>query len=156
VSLGDGGKPTGEALRPSQVLCLHSDGDSLVVLVEVDGRDLPVTVPLSHAAAHALRHLYALHGHRWGCPGGVQVHVDLLRRSLQAAGAWPLCVLIRPDPDPAFWLRVMTGEGPVEVDVGVLDAAALLLSRRFPIAVVGADAGVWEDTFGRLLEGDER
>ncbi|MDP9023638.1 MAG: hypothetical protein M3N57_13265 [Actinomycetota bacterium] len=119
----------------------------------MDGHDLSVTVPLDRGAWYALGHLGALHGHERGCHYRAEVHVDLLRRSLRAGGAWPLCVLIRPDPDPACWLRIATAQGSVELDLELLDAAMLLLSGRFTTAVVPAVRDPWADTLQRLLHG---
>lgn len=145
---GDGAVPA-----PCRVVAMEATDHELLLVVEAGGRSLPVMVALSPPAVHALRHVCALHGHDRGCPADTQVHVDLLRRALWAAGAWPLCLLIRPDPVPAFWLRVATREGTAELALDVLDAAALLLSGRLPAAMVSAQADVWETTVERLLDG---
>lgn len=143
-------------LRPCRGVSINLEGQTLVLLLEVGGRDLPVTVPLGDAEVEALHHVCALQGHRRGCRRRVALHTDLLRRALHAAGGWPVCLRVAPDPDPSFWLRVATESGPVEVGVDVLDAVGILLSRRLPVGVAHGEMGVWEETFDRLLEGGGR
>lgn len=138
-------------LRSCQPVGLHADGDALMLLLEADGRDVPVRIPLREGTAWVLEHLAALHGHSPGCGGSPDVHVGLLLRSLRAAGAWPLLLLVRPLPGPAFWLRLMADEGPVDVDVSALDAAALIMSRRLPLALAGAAPDPWDRTCAQLL-----
>lgn len=137
---------------PCHVVAMEAAGGQLLVVVESEGRTLPATVALSRAEAHALRHIYALHAHRETCPAELQVHVDMLWRSLDAAGARPERMLISADPTPGFWLRIATRDGTADVALDVLDAAALLLSERLPAALVAPTVDVWEVTVDRLLE----
>lgn len=134
-----------------RLVALRADHDRLLVLLEADGRDVPVTIPINASTAHALRHLHALHVHPAGCGKRRLVHVDLLLRAVRAGGAWPLCVVVRPGPEPAFWLRIVRADEPVEVDLDVLDAVALLLADRLPITITDVDHDPWERTIDQLL-----
>lgn len=140
-------------LQPCKVVCLNADEQELVILLEADGHDIPVHVPVPRTAMAALPHLAALHGHASGCRAGKgDVHVGLLKRSLRASGSWPLCVVVRPGDTPAFWLRVVREDGPVDVDLGILDAAALLMSRQVPVVVDLSVDDPWARTFATLLD----
>lgn len=150
-----GGRPgdgTVAGLRSCRAVFVRADDQTLTLLLDASGHDVPVTIPLPERAAQTLDHLAILHGHSQGCGAAPDVHVGLLVRSLRAAGAWPLLLVVRPAPAPAFWLRVMTTDGPVDVDVGVLDAAALIMSRRLPLALVDTGADPWERTIAQLQQ----
>jgi len=139
-------------LRSCRVVTLVADHQQLMLLLEADGHDVPVTIPLQRHTAHAVQHLAILHGHPPGCGAAPDVHVGLLVRCLRATGGWPLLLAVRPAPDPAFWLRVVASDGRhVDVDLGLLDAAALLMSRRLPLALVDGGPDPWERTLGQLL-----
>lgn len=134
-----------------RLVVLRAEHDKLLVLLEVEGRDLPVAVPIDARTAHALRHVHALHARPAHCAQRRPIHVDLLLRAVRACGAWPLCVVVRPGPDPAFWLRIVRDGEPVEVDLDVLDAVVLLLADRLPVTVTDVDHDPWQHTIDRLL-----
>lgn len=66
------------------------------------------------------------------CSGGC------CRRAITALGYGPPVVVVRPGEHPAFWLRLHDQTTPRELEIGVLDAVALLLGRRVAIAVEAA------------------
>jgi len=43
--------------------------------------------------------------------------------------------MVRPGTPPAFWLRLPTADGARDIDLDVLDAVGLLVSRRMPAVV---------------------
>lgn len=95
-----------------------------------------LAVPMDDAELQALRHVIALHGHAHDCPGTVDLGDGLLRRSLAALGVRATTLLVRPSRPPALWLRLWHPEGLRHVDLGTLDACALLLRRRMPVEVL--------------------
>lgn len=121
------------------------------MVVEAGGHDVPVVVPVEPRTLNALQHVAALHGHDRGCPLQTSSQVGVLARSLHAAQAVPLCVIVRPGDDPAFWLRLAGDRGPTDVRLGVLDAVALLLSEQFPVALEVPDDDPWERTLQALI-----
>lgn len=62
--------------------------------------------------------------------------------------------MIRPGPDPAFWLRLLTPDGPRELDLDVLDAFALLLLPH-PVAVTTTGASDRDDALCRLVDEEQ-
>lgn len=139
------------ALRHARRVRVHDDVDPVVLLLEVDGRDLPVEVRLSPRDARALRLLSALHEHDTHPYPTRALHVDLLVRALRAGGDWQPQVVVRPGPHPAFWLRMVVGDDAREVDVGVLDAIVLLVANRVPVLVTD-DHDPWEAALVQLRD----
>lgn len=140
------------ALRPARRVGVHDDVDPVVLLLEVDGRDVPVELPLSPREARSLRLLSALHERDPHPHATRAVHVDLLVRVLEVGGEWQPRVIVRPGPTPAFWLRMERGGDAREVDMSSLDAIVLLLSSRVPVLVTD-DHDPWTATLQRLHAG---
>lgn len=140
------GQPSG-----CRMVALRAWHDHVLLLLEDEGRDVPVEVPIDHGTAHAMRHLHALHAHPARCATRRSSYVDLLLRSLRAAGSWPLCLVVRPGPEPAFWLRIVVDAEPVEIDLDVVNAVVLLLADRLPVTVTNLDQDPWQATIDRLL-----
>lgn len=69
----------------------------------------------------------------------------------QAHCSWPLCLVVRPGPEPAFWLRVVADAEPVEIDLDVINAVVLLLAERIPVTVTDLDHDPWQATIDHLL-----
>lgn len=139
---------------PAHLLELFRGERALHILLEANDRPVEVHVDLTPRIQAALPLVFAVLGHQPpGCKGGLDVAVGLLLRTAAALGADPACLVIRPAPSPAFWLRLVTPDGPHEVDVDVLDAFALLVSRRLPIEVTRNDATDWDGALTDLLDG---
>jgi hypothetical protein len=139
--------------RPARLVAMHAHPDSLTILLGTEDAEVPVTVGLQPTTAHALRHLHALHAHADGCQTSppVQLHVDLLIRALRCLGGQPACVLVRPGPCPAFWLRLDGAAGTRELHLDVLDATCLLLSRRVAVELIEEPATDWDEALRRLV-----
>lgn len=144
--------------RRARLVAMHAHPDSLTILLGTDDVEVPVTVGLQPTtAAHALRHLHALHAHADGCQASppLQLHVDLLIRALQCLGARPACVLVRPGPYPAFWLRVAGTTGTRELHLDVLDATCLLMSRRVAVELIDHPQTDWDHALRQLVTDQE-
>lgn len=137
--------------RSCRVVALRACRDRVLLLLEVDDRDVPVDVAIDAATAHAMRHLHAMQAHPARCGTRPSSYVDLLLRSLRTTGAWPLCLVVRPGPTPAFWLRLVVDAEPVEIDLDVVNAVALLLADRLAVTVVETAHDPWQHTIDRLL-----
>lgn len=61
---------------------------------------------------------------------GLDILRGALERAVSVLGSQQPVVVIRPGDEPAFWLRVTTGTDAREVELGVLDTAALMLGDR--------------------------
>ncbi len=123
------------------------------IRLELDLRStdpMVVQFPVPEQVAKALPHLHALHGHIGGCSSAPDVHVDLLIRCCHSLGGSPQMVIVRPGPSVGFWLRIVGEGGVTDVDLGLLDAVALLASRRLPIAVELPETD-WDDELRRLV-----
>jgi hypothetical protein len=143
--------------RPARLVAMHAHPTSLTMLFGTGDVEVPVTIGLQPTTAHALRHLHALHAHVDGCRASppVQLHVDLLVRALGCLGGRPTCVLVRPGPCPAFWLRVDGTPGTRELHLDVLDAVCLLLSRRVAVELTGTPETDWDQALRRLVADQE-
>lgn len=139
--------------RPARLVAMHAHTGSLTILLGTGNGEVPVTVGLEPSTAHALRHLHALHAHVDACQASTstQLHVDLLIRALGCVGGRPTCLLVRPGPRPAFWLRVAGAPGTRELHLDVLDATCLLLSRRVAIELVGEPDRDWDEALRHLV-----
>lgn len=138
---------------PARLLELFCGERALhILLQEAHDRPVEVHVDLIPRTQAALPLVFAVLGHQPGCKGGLDVAVGLLLRTAVALGADPACLVIRPAPSPAFWLRLVTPDGPRELDVDVLDAFALLVSRRLPIEVTRDESTDWDGGLNRLLD----
>lgn len=133
---------------------LRATDDELVMVLQVDGRDVPVHVPIDTATRRALQRVHALYGHHPSCRAPAPAGPDLLRRALRAAGARPSCLLVRPGSSPAFWLRIATRHELVELDLGVVDAVAILLAGGVPIVLTDTDHDPWQEAIDQLLPPD--
>lgn len=138
---------------PATVVAIRAHPGSLTMLFGTDGVEVPVTVGLQPTTEHALRHLYALHAHASGCHASpaVQLHVDLLIRSLRCLGGRAACVLVRPGRYPAFWLRIAGPDRTDDLPLDVLDATCLLMSRRVPVVLLDRPAADWDDALRQLV-----
>ena len=91
---------------------------------------------LSPAERAALPHCAALWGHGRQCPGRLDVLRGALDRCLDALDAAPPVIIVRPGDRPAFWLQVASACGTRrEVEIGLLDAVALLLGDDPRVAI---------------------
>lgn len=146
-------RPTdrGDLPRSARVVALRAGRDHVLLLLEVDGRDVPVEMSIDAATAHAMRHLHAMQAHPARCGSRPSTYVDLLLRSLRATGSWPLSLVVRPGPEPAFWLRLMVDAEPVEIDLDVVNAVALVLADRLAVTVMDTEHDPWQHTIDRLL-----
>ena len=145
--------------RPARLIAMHVHAHSLTILLGTDDAEIPVTVGLQPTTAHALRHLHALHAHADGCQASppIQLHVDLLIRALRCFGGRPTCVLVRPGPCPAFWLRVAGTPGTRELHLDVLDTTCLLMSRRVAVELIDHPETDWDQALRQLVaEREER
>lgn len=139
--------------RPARLTRMQAHAEALEFVFVTDGAAVPVTVDLQPRTAHALRHLQALHANADGCQGAppTQPHVDLLLRALRSVGGDPHCVLVRPGPCPAFWLQVTGSHGTKDLDLDVLDAACLLMSRRLAVKLLPMPPADWDQALRRLI-----
>lgn len=142
------------AVGGCELAVLRATDDELVMVLQVDGSDVPVHLPIDAATRRALQRVHALYGHHPSCRAPAPAGPDLLRRALRAAGAWPLCLLVRPGPEPAFWLRIVAAGDPVELDLGVVDAVAMLLAGDLPIVLTDTDHDPWQQAIDQLLPPD--
>lgn len=145
--------PTDARAEPPgcRMVALRAGHDHVLLLLEAGGRDVPVEVPIDRDTAHAMRHLHALHAHPARCASRRSSYVDLLLRTMRAAGSWPLCLVVRPGPEPAFWLRFVADAEAVEIDLDVVNAVVLLLADRLPVTVTDLAHDPWQATIDRLL-----
>ncbi len=105
-------------------------GGVRVDLLTVEGLTR-VCLPLDAAAQQALGPLLAVHAHRPGCPGHLDVGVGLLLRTVQTLTGSPPRLVVLPDADPPVRLRVPGAD----VALGPLDACCLLCSQQLAVAV---------------------
>lgn len=137
---------------PARLLeLLRSDG-TLHVLLDARGHTLQVDIDLTPRTQSALPFVFALLGHEHDCPGGSDLTVGVLLRTVAALGGETASLLVKPGASPAFWLRLLAPDGPRELDLDVLDALALMLSRRLPIQVTADPARDWDAALTRLLD----
>lgn len=143
---------------PARVLELFRGERTLHLVLDAGEGPLRVDIDLTPRTLAALPLVFALLGHQRGCQGGVDFAAGLVLRVAAQLGGEAACLVVRPGRPPAFWLRLLTADGPVAVDVDVLDAFALLLSRRLPVAVTApqplaapADHD-WDAALTRLLD----
>lgn len=143
--------------RPARLARMQAHAEALEFVFVAEDAPVPVAVELQPRTAHALRHLHALHAHADGCQGAppMQRHVDLLLRALRSVGGEPTCVLVRPGPCPAFWLEVTGAHGTKELDLDVLDAACLLMSRKVAVKLLPMPPADWDQALRRLIGGLE-
>lgn len=139
---------------PARLLELLRSGDVLHVVLDAGGRTRQVDVDLTPRTQSALPFVFALLGHDHGRPGAGDLTVGVLLRSIAVLGGETAGLVVRASPQPAFWLRMLTADGPRELHLDVLDAFTLLLSRKLPIHVVDDPAQDWDAALTRLL--DER
>ncbi|MGH8902857.1 MAG: hypothetical protein ACRDYA_14595 [Egibacteraceae bacterium] len=137
---------------PAELRELGGSEHTLLIVLDVAGHAREIAVEVSPHMLCGLRHLSALHCHQAPCPTAFDVAVPLLLRTIAELGAGPVSIIICDRPTPAFCLRVLTNGGPRELDLGVLDAFALLLSRQIPIEVVTSDDADWDAELLRLLD----
>jgi hypothetical protein len=139
--------------RSAELAAMHVHRDELTYLFRLADREIPVTLPLQPHTAHALRHLYALHAARTPCHAAPDssAAAELLLRTASALGAVRCCITVRPHPEPAFWLTIDDGRTSHDLDLDVLDTAAVLLSRRVPITVVETSDTDWDLALQALL-----
>jgi hypothetical protein len=123
---------------PARLLQLRRSYGALHVLLDAGGSALQVDVDLTPRSQSALPFVFALPGHEHGCPGGGDLTVGVLLRTVAALGGETASLLVRP--------------GPRELDLDVLDALALMLSRRLPIHVTADPSRDWDAALSRLLD----
>lgn len=129
---------------------MRGDADCLLMLFRTADGEVPVSVPLQPATRQALHHVHGLVAH--SCRSAPDVHVGLLIRAVEALGGAATRIVVRPGPAPAFWLRLGDAHGWTELDLDVVDAASLLLSRRLPVELVPTPDSTWDGALERLLE----
>lgn len=124
---------------PAELLAIDVAGDAtLRVSLSTASGAAYARVTLSPAECAVLPHFNALWGHGRGCPGRIDVLRGVFDRCLDALGAQPPVVIVRPGDEAGFWLHVVGAAGPREIELGVLDAVALLLGDRARVAVEAA------------------
>ncbi|MPZ88162.1 MAG: hypothetical protein GEU81_08830 [Nitriliruptorales bacterium] len=146
--------------RPQDVTLveLRAAGACLTLVLDAQNGPVPVHVPLKPVTMHALRHLHALHAHSGGCHVAVEVHVDLLLCCIGSLGAQSAAVVVRDSLPPAFWLRLLRPcAGETHLDLNILDAVGLLMSRRLPVQLerTGADTD-WDAGLREMLRDEGR
>lgn len=140
---------------PASVAAIHAHPGSLTIC----------SAPATPRAPH--RRAAAPHG---ACPASparlarprsscqaspaVHLHVDLLIRTLRCFGGRAACVLVRPGRFPAFWLRIAGRDRTDDLNLDVLDAVCLLMSRRVPMVLLDHPAAD-SDAALRQLVADE-
>ena len=123
------------------------DGMLHLEVLDDDGHHLEVSVPVDDGQRHALHHLHAAL-HR--CDESARPLVDVLFASLAAVDARATALRIAAGPPTTFALLTHGPWGAREVALDVVDAAALIFSRRVPLQV--AAPGVdWDRELGQLL-----
>lgn len=136
---------------PAKLVAMRAQGELLTLLFERDGAEIGIDLPVEKRTLHALHHVTALHGHQPVCGQRLDVHVGLLFRVLAATDAVADTVVVRPGPPAAFWLRLRRDGQLLDIDLDVLDAACLLMSRRLPVHL--ADEVDWDAALRRLVDG---
>ena len=139
----------------ARLLAMQARPDGLGLLLDAGGTHLTVDVGLSERSAHALHHLHVLHGGGHPCAAAAQRQapvVDALLRAVRAVGGTPRALVVRGGAEPAFWLRVDGPDGSRDVDLDVLDAAALLLSHRLPLRLAAGTVTDWDAALRSLVD----
>jgi len=131
-----------------ELVGLRQGGNALHLVVRGDAGEVALVVAMPADTALSLRHLYGPATPR--CPVPPDAHVDLLLRCLLAADATAR-VVVRRQGSPAFRLRVDAPAGPVDLDLGVVDAVRLLTSGHFPVLLEAPGPGTDWDTALRAL-----
>lgn len=127
------------------------DGAVHLEVLDDDGHHLSVAVPVDHAELHALHHLHALH-EGGPCSGRTRrPGVDTLVDAVVAAGGRVEALAVSAGPPVRFQLGVDGPTGRREVDLDVLDAAAIIFSRRVRLEV-RAPAPDWDRALAELLD----
>lgn len=137
---------------PAELMGIHVERDSLRFELRVDREPLELAAPLGHGQKMALAHLAALHDHDPSCSDSVDVHVGVLRRCLKRLDAHVLGVLIQEDLEPSFWLRLATPTGPIELELELLQAVSLLVTRSFALHVRRVPSVDWDASLRELLD----
>lgn len=137
---------------PAQLMGIHIERESLRFELRVDGDRLELTAPLAHQQRMALAHLAALHDHEASCSDSVDIHVGVLRRCLERLDAHLLGVVIQEDLEPTFWLRLATPTGPIELQIELLQAVSLLVTRSFALHVRRVPSVDWDSSLRELLD----
>lgn len=114
---------------------IEVDGEE--VAMHLLGADGAVTLrsPSTPEQVTALQHVVALHGHGPGCGASSDVGIGLLQRLAAALQAQRVSMLVRPSQPPTYWLRVWSRRGLFHLQLGLLDACALAVSRRVTVEV---------------------
>ncbi len=147
----------GKMPKEATLLEMRAGPGCLAILLSVGDGSVQVEFDLGPATVHALRHVGALHGHVEGCDARVEVHVDLLLRCLGSLGVLALAVVVRTDEPPGFYLRLLRPcAGEIHMDLNVLDAVCLLLSRRLPVQVERHATMNWDVALRGLLDQGQR
>lgn len=139
--------------EPAELMCLEVQDDDLRLDLRVGGEALQLFVSVTTGQMRALAHVAALHDHDPACPERVDVHVDMLRRCVRRLDARILGVLVQEDLEPSFWLRLATPTGPLELELALLDAVSLLVTRDFPLHVRRTPPVDWDASLRDLLGG---
>lgn len=113
------------------------------------GHHLAATIAVDAAQRHALHHLHATQTRPACAVGEHRPVVDALLASLEALDARATALVVAPGPPVTFHLAVRGPFGAREVPLTVVDAAALIFSRRVPLRVA-APAIDWDGALARL------
>lgn len=145
-----------EAPQDAVFLEMRVSGGYLTMLLNVRDEQIPVELEIQPATQHALRHIHELHAPVDG-DAYLEVHVDLLLRCLGSLGVLAVAVVVRADTHPGFYLRLLRPcAGEIHLDLNVLDAVCLLLSRRLPVQVEHQETRNWDVALHRLLDQGHR
>lgn len=142
-----------DAPQDAALLDLRASGGHLSMLLNVHDEPVSVELEIQPATEHALRHIHDLHAPVDGGDVHLDVHVDLLLRCLGSLGVLALALVVRAESPPAFYLRLLRPcAGEIHLDLNVLDAACLLLSRRLAVQVERRATRNWDVALRRLLD----
>lgn len=137
--------------QPAVLTGMEVEGEDLRLDLRIGGEILQLSVPVTTGEMRALAHVVALHDHDPDCPERVEVHVDVLRRCVQRLDARILGVIVQEDLEPTFWLRLATPTGPLELELALLDAVSLLVTRNFPLHVRRTPPVDWDASLRELM-----
>ncbi len=128
-------------------------GGWVSLLLEVRDEPLPLELEIQPATEQALRHIQELHAPVDRHHVHLEVHVDLLLRCLGTLGVLALALVVRAETPPRFYVRLLRPcADEIHLDINLLDAACLLLSRRLPVQVEHEDTRNWDVALRRLLD----
>lgn len=140
---------------PVTVARLQVCTDRAMLVLRSEDAVVPLQFSVPSSTALALRHVIAVEGHADGRPAPTPFIGKLVHRAIAAAEAQDAFVVVQPSSPPAFWLRMDTSRGVIHLDLDVVEAVALLLSRVVPAVIEhAADSPLrdWDGVLRQLIE----